>query len=108
MGINSDIPQISPEEAMELMNASDVSIVDIRDSNSFQEAHIKDAMQLSQGNLESFLDSADKFKTLICYCYHGISSIEAAHFLKSKGFADVRSLRGGFEAWRKSFPNTTE
>ena len=37
---------------------------------------------------------------VLVYCYHGISSQNAAAFLIERGFETVYSLDGGFEAWR--------
>jgi thiosulfate sulfurtransferase len=37
----------------------------------------------------------------IIYCYKGISSQDAAHYLSSQGFKDVYSVDGGFEEWKK-------
>jgi len=32
-------------------------------------------------------------------CHHGIRSLDAAAFLKSHGFTNVRSMRGGIAVW---------
>ena len=37
---------------------------------------------------------------------HGNSSQPAAQFLYEKGFEQVYSLDGGFEAWQALFPET--
>ncbi len=36
---------------------------------------------------------------VVVYCHHGMRSAQAAGFLRSKGRANVFSLRGGIEAW---------
>ena len=38
-------------------------------------------------------------KPVIVYCHHGMRSAQAAHYLRSKGWANTFSLRGGIEAW---------
>ena len=40
---------------------------------------------------------------VLVYCYHGISSQSAAEFLNQKGFEDVYSVDGGFEACQGLF-----
>ncbi len=95
--------RISIVEAKNIIDAGDAQIVDIRDENSFQAGHIPAATFLSQGNLQRFVESADLDKPLLVCCYHGNSSQSAAQFLKEKGFEDVYSIDGGFEAWKLQF-----
>ncbi len=96
--------QIDIEEAKKMMAENDFLIVDIRDPEAYKETHIKDAVSLSDDNVDHFLKSADKKRPLLCYCYHGISSQQAAQFFAHAGFEKVYSLIGGFEQWRQSAP----
>ncbi len=41
----------------------------------------------------------DASKPIVVYCHHGIRSMHAALYLRSHGFTDVKSLRGGIERW---------
>jgi thiosulfate sulfurtransferase len=104
---NSNFEQIDTATAKELMEKEDVTIVDIRDSNSYQQAHIPSATWVNDGNVESFLTQADKTKPLICYCYHGHSSQSAAQYFSQQGFQKVFSIIGGFEEWRTVYPSET-
>ena len=36
---------------------------------------------------------------VIVYCHHGIRSLKATRWLRSHGFGNVFSLRGGIDAW---------
>ncbi len=91
-------------EAKSLIDAKSVLIVDIRDDAAFQEAHIPGAVHLTNKNAEEFIAHTDKTKAIICCCYHGISSRNAAAFLSDQGFEKVHSMDGGFEAWRAAYP----
>jgi len=95
--------RISVQEAHELIVTQAVTIVDIRDSKSFELGHIENAYRLNEVNIDSFITKIDKEIPLICYCYHGISSQQAAHFLASQGFKEVFSIDGGWEAWRDTY-----
>lgn len=95
----SEIKQISVSEAKARLQEEKAVFLDIRDPNSYEQGHIPGAIPINQVNLESFLQSADKNKTTIVYCYHGISSQGAAGFFEERGFIDVFSLIGGYEAW---------
>ena len=95
---------ISAQEAMVIIEEESALLVDIRDKGSFSEGRIKGAVHVDQGNLKEFLNLADKNKPMICYCYHGISSQDAARFFSNQGFKQVVSLDGGFEAWLQIYP----
>ena len=95
--------RISPESAHELMVSKKVVIVDIRDPNSFLQGHIAQAQNISDENIQDFLTQTDKNTPLICCCYHGISSQNAAAFFAHQGFKEVYSIDGGFEGWKKIY-----
>ncbi len=101
----SPVSQIDVNKAKELLDSGSANIVDIRDSASYSMAHIPNAINLNQDNAENFISSADKNKTLVVCCYHGISSQGAAQYFMESGFKDVHSLIGGFEAWQQNFPS---
>ncbi len=91
-------------EAKKLIDQEEVTIVDIRDQASYHEVHIPKAIHFTDANVEQFLKETAREKTLLCYCYHGYSSQNAAAFFKEQGFKTVYSMDGGFEAWRAVYP----
>ncbi len=97
------IKQITIEQAKELLRSKDVTIVDIRDPAAYNCAHIDHAILVNDENLDGFLINTPKDKPLMCYCYHGFSSQNAAAFFLQNGFQDVYSLEGGFAAWGNAF-----
>lgn len=92
------IKQISVIEAVSMITQRDPTIIDIRDSASFANGHIENAVKVDNDNFQSFVDSADKSRPLIVCCYHGNSSQSVAATLSSLGF-DSYSLQGGMSAW---------
>ena len=100
----ADFKEINPEEVEQMRTQATVLLVDIRDIDAYETAHIPQAVTLSDKNIKEFLQITDKKKQIICYCYHGISSQSAAHYLVQQGFESVYSIRGGFEAWRQVYP----
>jgi thiosulfate sulfurtransferase len=97
---------LSIVEAAQIIKETDTIIVDIRDTHAFEQGHIKHAKLINDTNIEVFIAETDKNKPLICYCYHGISSQNAASFFIQQGFNDVYSIDGGYEAWRKYHDQT--
>ncbi len=98
---------ISIHDTQEKLSNENVRLVDIRDEQSFAAGHIKNAMHLTNGSLQSFMSETDFDVPVIVCCYHGVSSQQAAQFLIHQGFEEVYSMDGGFEAWRKDLPFET-
>ncbi len=99
----ADFKRISTTEAKELIDTGTASIVDVRDAQSFNTAHIEGAVLLDNNTVDSFIDSTAKDTPVIVYCYHGNSSQNAGQFLAEKGFTEVYSVDGGFELWRTQY-----
>ena len=91
--------ELDPHKAQEMVEEGSVNVIDIRDPGSYSAGHIPSAVSLYDTNVKGYIESADKEKPLIVYCYHGISSRGAAKYLSQNGFKEVYSMTGGFEAW---------
>ena len=100
-----NISQIDVHAVNDFLAEGSANIVDIRDEASFAMGHIPSALSLNEQNVEQLTAQLDKQKTLVVCCYHGISSQGAAGYLMAKGFKDVHSMIGGFEAWQMSYPS---
>jgi len=72
---------ISIDDTKSLLKKEDVTIIDIRDNNSFSNGHIENAQHIEDININNFLLEKDKNESILIYCYHGISSKSAAQFL---------------------------
>jgi rhodanese-related sulfurtransferase len=105
------ITEISPTDAAaKAKSSSDAVIVDVREKDEFDESHIPDAVHMSRGMVE--LEVEDKFPnrntTIICHCGGGGRSALAAESLQKMGYKNVRSMAGGFKAWKAAgLPTTT-
>jgi thiosulfate sulfurtransferase len=102
------IPQIQIHEAKKKLDQQDCMFVDIRDPGSYRAARIPGAVHLHDGNVQEFIESADKSRDVIVYCYHGNSSLGAVAYFLENGFKNVASMSGGFEAWRQVYEHETE
>ena len=95
---------ISPEQAMELISAQGATVIDVRDAMSFSRGHITGARRVDGETIAELLEDTDADDPLIVCCHRGVSSKSTAEYLAAKGFSNVYSLEGGFEAWTKSYP----
>ena len=94
--------RINKEVAQAMLDDPDTILLDIRDSESFEEGHLEKSINLTQNEIASFIDSTPRSKTILVICYHGNSSQSVAQYLDLNGFADVSSIDGGYEGWINS------
>ena len=104
------ITEISPTDAEQKAKSGDAVIVDVRDKDEFDENHIPDALNLSRGTIEFEVEEKfpDRNATIICHCGGGGRSALAAESLQKMGYKNVRSMAGGFRAWKASGLPTTK
>ncbi len=95
---------IDIDQGKQLIDQNNVIIVDIRDPAAYGSGHIENARHIHDGNVEEFIETADKTRPLLIYCYHGFTSLGAAEYFVHSGFTEVYSLDGGFESWRSRYP----
>ena len=104
------ITEISPQDAAAKLKSGDVVIVDVRDKDEWEEEHIPDAIHMSRGTIE--LDIEEKIpdlnQTIITHCGGGGRSALAAESLQKMGYKKVRSMAGGFKAWKRAGLPTTK
>jgi rhodanese-related sulfurtransferase len=96
------ITEISPSDAALKARSGDAVIIDVRDKHEFDENHIPDALNMSRGTIEFEVEEKfpDRNTTIICHCGGGGRSALAAESLQKMGYKNVRSMAGGFRAWK--------
>jgi rhodanese-related sulfurtransferase len=96
------ITEISPQDAAAKSKRGEAVIVDVREKDEWDEEHIPNATHLGRGTIE--LDIEEKVLDLnaliVCHCGGGGRSALAADSLQKMGYKNVRSMAGGFEAWK--------
>ena len=79
-------------------------LIDVRESDEWDESHALGAVHMSRGTIE--LDIEEKAPSLdtpiICHCGGGSRSALVAESLQKMGYTNVKSLAGGFKAWKQA------
>ncbi len=98
----TNIREISPKDAAKKMQSGDAVIVDVREKDEWDEEHIEGATHLSRGTIELDIEEKvpDPKALIICHCGGGGRSALAAESLQKMGYKNVRSMAGGFKAWK--------
>ncbi len=99
-----NITEISAADARKQAEAGEAVLVDVREADDWREGHADGAKHLSRGVIEMEIEDAapDPKKPIICYCGGGSRSALVAESLQKMGYENVRSLAGGFRAWKEA------
>lgn len=95
------------EVARRLAKGDRFELVDVREESEFAAGRIKGARHLGKGVIERDVEKAipDTDAEIILYCGGGYRSALAADNLAKMGYPNVKSMAGGWRAWKaKSLP----
>ena len=94
-------PSLTPQQAINLVNAEDGVFVDLRDAAEYKAGHIVDAMHIPATKLGARMDELNKFRQrpVILVCKMGQSAGAAGKQLKIAGFEKVYKMGGGMMEW---------
>jgi rhodanese-related sulfurtransferase len=98
------VTEISPAEARKEAEEGGAVLIDVREGSDWTEDHAKGAKHLSRGVIELEIEDEipDVKKPIICYCGGGGRSALVAESLHKMGYENVRSMAGGFRAWKEA------
>ena len=92
--------QISPTElAAKLQENAPLKLLDIRTREEWDAVRIEGAVRMSQETMQEILGKWPRETLLIIYDHTGGRVLDAVAYFQGHGFADVRCLRGGIDAW---------
>ena len=80
----------------------DFMILDVRTPAEYAAGHIAGATLLPVQELAARLDEVPRDRPVFVHCKGGKRSARASRLLASKGYANIRDMRGGIVAWRKA------
>lgn len=102
------VDEISTDDVA-LIIGGPVLMLDVREPGEVREGHLPGALNVPRGLLEAKADLQfphreprleDRGQAVVIYCASGVRSLLAAATLQEMGFENVRSMAGGFAAWK--------
>lgn len=95
------VPNLSPAEAVTLINRSNAFVLDVRDEAEFASGHIADATHIPLADLEARIGELKKYqnKPILVNCQKGMRAAKACDILRKAEFTQVNNLQGGLAAW---------
>ncbi len=80
-------------------NQEPLLLLDVREPNEFQYAHIDNSVLIPLHQIPQRLDELNKQQEIVVICHHGMRSQQAALYLEHSGFTNLANLQGGIDAW---------
>jgi rhodanese-related sulfurtransferase len=94
------IPEITAVELAQRLRGSEPPLLlDVREPWEHEVARIDGARLVPLDTLPTALATLDPGREYVIHCHHGVRSMMAARFLRSRGVERVANLAGGIDAW---------
>lgn len=93
---------LSPQQAINLVNAEQGVFVDLRDTADFRSGHIVEAMHVPSAKLLNNTGLLEKYrnKPIVLVCKMGQSSGAVGKKLNAEGYENVNIMTGGMMEWK--------
>jgi molybdopterin/thiamine biosynthesis adenylyltransferase/rhodanese-related sulfurtransferase len=105
-GIKSEIKEIDVTELRPRVarGVAEVQLIDVREQDEYVQGNIPGASWIPRGFLEQRIEDKvpERGAEIVLYCAGGNRSALAARSLQELGYTNVRSLAGGFGAWKRA------
>ncbi len=100
----SGVANVSPTEAVVLMNRDKPLILDVRDATEFAAGHIQGAKHIPVAELLSRIKEIEKFKNkvVLVHCQKGMRAKAACAILRGQSFTQLHNLQGGLDSWTEA------
>ncbi|MBJ67085.1 MAG: molybdopterin biosynthesis protein MoeB [Gemmatimonadetes bacterium] len=102
--VKQDIAEVTADEVQKQLEAGDkIYIVDVRERDEVMDGYISGAALIPRGFLELNVEedvTMDRSAEIVLYCAGGNRSALAARDLAFMGYANVKSMIGGFKGWK--------
>ncbi len=95
-----EIPiEIRADEAFARRRGNGLWFLDVREPFERDICHLEPDGFIPLGEIARRWREVPTDREIVVYCHHGMRSLKAARFLRERGVALVRSLRGGTDEW---------
>lgn len=94
-------PSLSPQKAINIVNAEQGVFLDLRDAADYKQGHIVDALHIPSAKLADRMPELEKLrnKPIVLVCKMGQQSGAAGKQLKANNFDKVYKMTGGMTEW---------
>ncbi|HEX2239387.1 MAG TPA: rhodanese-like domain-containing protein [Gammaproteobacteria bacterium] len=96
--------EVSPAEAVQLINHADALVLDVREDNELKSGKINGAKHIPFSVLKQRVGELAKYRdrAVIISCGTGARAPQASEVLRKNDFHQLYTLKGGIMAWRNA------
>lgn len=92
--------EITPREVKQRLDRGEkIILVDVRELHEHVICHIDGAVLIPMGTIPANLQKLDTDEDVICFCHHGMRSLDVANWLRTQGVSSAKSMAGGIDRW---------
>jgi rhodanese-related sulfurtransferase len=92
--------EITPLEVKQRLDRGEkLLVVDVREPWEYAHCRIENALHIPMGAIPANLQKLDIEDDVVCYCHHGVRSLDVANWLRGQGVTTAKSMAGGIERW---------
>ena len=91
-----EIVSVSPEEFAELVDETELKVLDVRKPGEFSTSHVEDAITAPLDFINESMKLIDPEETYLVHCAGGYRSMIFTSILRARGFENLIDVAGGF------------
>jgi rhodanese-related sulfurtransferase len=92
--------EIEPRELTDrIAGGEKIQLLDVRTREEFDAVKLPEALFFTQELMQEILSNWSREILVVIYDHQGGRSLDAAAYFQGHGFVNVKSLRGGIDAW---------
>jgi rhodanese-related sulfurtransferase len=92
--------EIAPTELKRILDRGEkILLIDVREPWEYNISNIAGSKLIPMGSVPANLQALDSEDPVVCYCHHGMRSLDVTVWLRAQGIENVRSLAGGIDRW---------
>ncbi len=97
------VETVTTHELADLVSATDVDVVDVRDEREWLSGHVPGSRNVPLETLRADPDAyLARNKPIVFVCARGVRSLTAAKLAERLGYSTIYNLDGGTSAWSRS------
>ena len=98
--MENDNLEVAPAELKQSLDRGEkILLIDVREPWENNLCRIDGSKLIPMGSIPANLQAIDSGEPVVCYCHHGMRSLDVTVWLRSQGVENVRSLAGGIDRW---------
>ena len=93
---HEEIVSVSPEEFVELVDETELKVLDVRKPSEFNNGHVEGAISAPLDFINESMKLIDPEETYLVHCAGGYRSMIFTSILRARGFENLIDVAGGF------------